>query len=330
VVALTKGNHDVVSIFSILHNDKLSQNSQYQFVNASLFYCCIQLPSHPITFPSLLDSTMTSYPVSSIFTELNADKLKTLFEKLDNKEFYEIMPKVMNQEELDFLQASTSAVLVTESFMFRKLRGRQDDGSEYPPETTCSHYSGGSHNHATPTTSRQSFWGTVLFILLKTSFVHTGPTTEPNTMCSYVINELDEKLPLVDVGGEMKEVPNNVQGMCAQFELVMQKKKEAAGGKKKRKANDDDDIVVITSDEEMLQKIRVRKLPGFKRHFVSYMKKCRAKNKLEVARELLYQFMERNDVLLPVVVTDYIAEGLEDSNKSELADLFATGWLTPN
>jgi hypothetical protein len=40
---------------------------------------------------------------------------------------------------------------------------------------------------------------------------------------------------------------------------------------------------------------------GFKRHFVSYMKKCRAKNKLDVARELLYQFMERNSVLLPVV-----------------------------
>jgi hypothetical protein len=40
---------------------------------------------------------------------------------------------------------------------------------------------------------------------------------------------------------------------------------------------------------------------GFKRHFVSYMKKCRSKNKLEVARELLYQFMERNSVLLPVV-----------------------------
>jgi hypothetical protein len=79
---------------------------------------------------------MTSYPVSSIFTELNANTLKTLSEKLSHKEFYEAMPKVMNQEELDFLQASTSATptLVTESFMYRKLRGRREDGSEYPPD----------------------------------------------------------------------------------------------------------------------------------------------------------------------------------------------------
>jgi hypothetical protein len=79
---------------------------------------------------------MTSHPISSIFTELNADTLKTLSEKLTQKEFYETMPKVMNQEELDFLQASTSTTptLVTESFMLRKLRGRREDGSEYPPE----------------------------------------------------------------------------------------------------------------------------------------------------------------------------------------------------
>jgi hypothetical protein len=323
VVALTKGNHDVVSIFSILHNDKLSQNSQYQFVNASLFYC-IQLPSRPITFPSLLDSTMTSYPVSSIFTELNAATLKTLSEKLSHKEFYKAMPKVMNQEELDFLQASTLATptLVTKSFMYRKLRGRQEDGSKYPPDTpNCTTVAGATIMPPPPprvNLSREQYcW-------IEDKFVHTGgPTKDPDTICSYVINDLDEKIPHVDVGGEMKEVPDNVQGMRTQFERVMQKMKEAAGGKKKCKANDNNGVVVDRTDKETLQKICVHKVPSgntliiakeqiqsferkgayadmeatinaFKRHFVSYMKKCRAKNKLDIARELLYQFMERN------------------------------------
>jgi isopentenyldiphosphate isomerase len=89
-------------------------------VNASLFYCCIQLPSRPITFPSLLDSTMTSHPVSSIFTKLNADKLKTLSEQLTSKQFYEMMPKVMNQDELDFLQASTLEPLSPRALCFTR------------------------------------------------------------------------------------------------------------------------------------------------------------------------------------------------------------------
>jgi hypothetical protein len=357
VVALTKGNHDVVSIFSILHNDKLSQNSQYQFVNASLFYC-IQLPSRPITFPSLLDSTMTSHPISSIFTELNAATLKTLGEKLTQKEFYETMPKVMNQEELDFLQASTltTPTLVTESFMLRKLRGRREDNSEYPPESP--NRTTAAANTITPPPPPRVNLDGEQYCYIEDKFVHTGPTKDPDTMCSYVTNVLDEKVPYVDLGGEMKEVPDNVQGMRAQFERVMQKMKEAAGGEKKRKANDNDCVVVDKTDEETLKKIRTRKVAsgntlviakeqirifeqkaayadveatinGFKRHFVSYMKKCRAKNKLDVARELLYQFMERNSVLLPVVVTDYIADGLEDCNKPELADLFEPGWLTP-
>jgi hypothetical protein len=120
-------------------------------------------------------------------------------------------------------------------------------------------------------------------------------------------------------------------------------------------ANDNNGIVDVT-DQETLRKICICQVPsgntlmtakeqiriferraayadtdatinGFKRHFVAYMKKCRSKNKLEVAHKLLYQFMECNSVLLPLSVTEYIAEGLE--NKPELADLFVTGWLSP-
>jgi hypothetical protein len=66
---------------------------------------------------------MTSHPVSSIFTKLTTDKLTTLSELLTSKQFYDMMPKVMNQDELDFLQASTLNGIVTESFMFCKMQG---------------------------------------------------------------------------------------------------------------------------------------------------------------------------------------------------------------
>jgi hypothetical protein len=70
------------------------------------------------------------------------------------------------------------------------------------------------------------------YCYIEDKFVHTGPTTEPNTICSYVLNALDEKVPHVDLGGEMKEVPDNVQGMRTQFERVMQKMKEALVAKR--------------------------------------------------------------------------------------------------
>jgi hypothetical protein len=70
---------------------------------------------------------------------------------------------------------------------------------------------------------------------------YTGPTTEPDTICSYVLNAANEKVPHVDVCGEMKVVLENVRGMHTQFERVMQKMKEAqtTGSEKKCKAKDD-------------------------------------------------------------------------------------------
>jgi hypothetical protein len=66
---------------------------------------------------------MTSHPISSIFTKLNANKIKTLSEMLTSKQFYEMMPKVMNQDELDFLMAHALNGIITKSFQFCKMRG---------------------------------------------------------------------------------------------------------------------------------------------------------------------------------------------------------------
>jgi hypothetical protein len=61
---------------------------------------------------------------------------------------------------------------------------------------------------------------------------------------------------------------------------------------------------------------------AFKRHYVRYM--CRSwSNQFQVGRELLYQFMECNSVLLPISVTDYMAKKLEKYSKC--SNLFAPG-----
>jgi hypothetical protein len=184
------------------------------------------------------------------------------------------------------------------------------------------------------------------YVYIDKKFQYTGKTTKPNTICSYVLNATGEKVPHVDLSGEMMQVPDNVPGMLPQFEQVICEMKEAKNPGNKKKCKADNDCIDIT-DEAMLQKIHTCKIPGgnyynlakdqirsfeysayadmnatingFKRHFVTYMKRCRS-NKLEVGRELLYQFMECNSVLLPMSVTEYIAEHLE--NNPNCADLF--------
>jgi hypothetical protein len=74
------------------------------------------------------------------------------------------------------------------------------------------------------------------YVYLNNKFEYTGPTTKPNTICSYVLNATGKKVPHVDLGGEMMQVPNDVPGMLPQFKQVIHEMKETKKMVMKRNA----------------------------------------------------------------------------------------------
>jgi hypothetical protein len=193
------------------------------------------------------------------------------------------------------------------------------------------------------------------YVYLENKFQYTGTTTEPNTICSYVLNATGEKVPHVDLSGEMMQVPNNVPSMLPQFEQVIcMKCKKPKKMVMKRNARQTTIALISQTKHRSKKSILARYLvaisttiakdqiksfkyatyadmdttiDGFKRHFARYIKRCRSKNRFEVGRELLYQFMEHNSVLLPMSATEYIANTWKSD--PECAHLFTPGWLSP-
>jgi hypothetical protein len=60
------------------------------------------------------------------------------------------------------------------------------------------------------------------YVCLDNKFIHTGPTTKPSTICSYILNDDGTKMvPHVDISGRMMKIPNNVPSMLEKFQQVI-------------------------------------------------------------------------------------------------------------
>jgi hypothetical protein len=194
-------------------------------------------------------------------------------------------------------------------------------------------------------------------------FEYIGPTDEPDSATGMLVGDGNVKTPHVDAQGTFVPIDMNYLGLKQAFDAAHAKKQVTPQKRNIAATLDTDAAPAVAeptndppSDEETLDCIRCRAIPNsnasqlakqnlrefddnnngstdrtlkknFKAHFISWAQSSRVSNKHFMARELLYQFMLKYNIVLSKGDVKELKR--EVRGFKQMDEVFDGGWMLP-